>query len=581
MAQLKIWDETSSSWVPAVVGARGDTGADSTVVGPQGVQGETGPAVDTSTLSVEQAQVTGLVAGLAGKAGLTGGNTFTGGQIINNTGGGRIFQAFSGGVLKVYVDGQGLFRLGTSASGSTGNFHIENGSAGYGSPAAVAMSIRGAAGQTANLQEWQTSAGGVVASVDPNGNIRSSQLLNIATFSNSRLQMTNTGALFDTQIATNVPLAVRAAAGQTANLQEWQNSAGNIFSKIDSYGVGNFYSGLYATGGGGQGGSIVAIAGSTTLAAIIAKGAAGQTANLQEWQNSAGNVVAAVDAAGGIATTGVASRWTSSFLPANPTFVPIVIRGAAGQTANLQEWQNSDGGVKAFITSSGTIAATTGLYVSGSASNVLAVVKGAPSQSANLQEWQNSAGTAVAKVDATGTLTAANFLQGTGSPLGVVSANPGAIYVDTASTMGASQWQKMSGTGTTGWVVTVGDTGWRAVGVTQVWRDAVIGAGMTLSDDNANGIILRRINQRVEIYYGINKSVAGGAVASGLIPDGWRPGASTGYIGTNSSLERLRFYVPSYGSPGSFGSQVALSVSMPLSYLTANAWPTVLPGTAA
>jgi hypothetical protein len=348
MAQLKIWDETSSSWVPAVVGARGDTGADSTVVGPQGVQGETGPAVDTSTLSVEQAQVTGLVAGLAGKAGLTGGNTFTGGQIINNTGGGRIFQAFSGGVLKVYVDGQGLFRLGTSASGSTGNFHIENGSAGYGSPAAVAMSIRGAAGQTANLQEWQTSAG-----------------------------------------------------------------------------------------------------------------------------------------------------------------------------------------------------------------------------------------TAVAKVDATGTLTAANFLQGTGSPLGVVSANPGAIYVDTASTMGASQWQKMSGTGTTGWVVTVGDTGWRAVGVTQVWRDAVIGAGMTLSDDNANGIILRRINQRVEIYYGINKSVAGGAVASGLIPDGWRPGASTGYIGTNSSLERLRFYVPSYGSPGSFGSQVALSVSMPLSYLTANAWPTVLPGTAA
>jgi hypothetical protein len=83
MAQLKIWDETSSSWVPAVVGARGDTGADSTVVGPQGVQGETGPAVDTTTLEVEQSQVAGLVAGLAGKAGLTG-NTFTAGQVINS-----------------------------------------------------------------------------------------------------------------------------------------------------------------------------------------------------------------------------------------------------------------------------------------------------------------------------------------------------------------------------------------------------------------------------------------------------------------------------------------------------------------
>jgi hypothetical protein len=444
MAQLKIWDGTSSSWVPAVVGARGDTGADSTVVGPRGVQGETGPAVDTSTLSVEQAQVAGLVAGLAGKAGLTG-NTFTVGQVINSgsattvgavirgaagqTANLQEWQSSTGNVLANINFAGALNISDVRASGVVATYGIRDlsGSGSYidmtSNPVAIrtrsatnkGLTVIGAAGQTANLQEWQSSTGGVVASVDPNGNIRSSQLLNIATFSNSRLQMTNTGALFDTQIATNVPLAVRGAAGQTANLQEWQDSSG----------------------------------------------------------------------------------------------------------------------------------------------------------------------TAVAKVDATGKLTAANFLQGTGSPLGVVSANPGAIYVDTASTMGASQWQKMSGTGTTGWVVTVGDTGWRAVGVTQVWRDAVIGAGMTLSDDNANGIILRRINQRVEIYYGINKSVAGGAVASGLIPDGWRPGASTGYIGTNSSLERLRFYVPSYGSPGSFGSQVGLAVSMPLSYLTSNAWPTSLPGTAA
>ena len=52
-------------------------------------------------------------------------------------------------------------------------------------------------------------------------------------------------------------------------------------------------------------------------------------------------------------------------------------------------------------------------------------------------------------------------LYGTGSPEGVVTATPGTEYLDTAGTCGAWRWIKVSGTGTTGWKVTYGDTGWR------------------------------------------------------------------------------------------------------------------------
>ena len=50
-------------------------------------------------------------------------------------------------------------------------------------------------------------------------------------------------------------------------------------------------------------------------------------------------------------------------------------------------------------------------------------------------------------------------LVGTGQPNGRVTAVPGATYLDTAKTAGASVWIKTSGTGNTGWEVTKANTG--------------------------------------------------------------------------------------------------------------------------
>ena len=53
--------------------------------------------------------------------------------------------------------------------------------------------------------------------------------------------------------------------------------------------------------------------------------------------------------------------------------------------------------------------------------------------------------------------------RGTGSPEGKIAAPVGSVYNDTAATNGAIRWIKSSGTGTTGWRVEYGDTGWRNV----------------------------------------------------------------------------------------------------------------------
>lgn len=188
---------------------------------------------------------------------------------------------------------------------------------------------------------------------------------------------------------------------------------------------------------------------SATTPGLIIKGVSSQTADLQQWQNSAGTVLASVTASGGmyatdrvIVSNGVSVFNASSF--GSPSLFPpftydsivnistvyagaigLVIRGVASQTNDLQQWRNSAGTVLASINSSGYINSSGGIKASthgyiytsstqgsvsfmiadGNAAYVPLVIKGAASQSANLQEWQNSSGTLLAKIANNGRLT--------------------------------------------------------------------------------------------------------------------------------------------------------------------------------
>lgn len=112
-------------------------------------------------------------------------------------------------------------------------------------------------------------------------------------------------------------LVVKSAAAQTANLFESQNSAGTVEVAIPFSGGLVTAKVLHAGGINGALGSTIALAAQSLAAnqsALVVRGFAAQTANLTEFQNSAGSVVAKVLPSGAIeSTVGLtASRWRTN-----------------------------------------------------------------------------------------------------------------------------------------------------------------------------------------------------------------------------------------------------------------------------
>jgi len=190
----------------------------------------------------------------------------------------------------------------------------------------------------------------------------------------------------------------------------------------------------------------------------------------------------------------------------------------------------------------------------------------------------------------TDTITAALQLiggrerYGTGSPEGVVTADPGTYYTDTALTNGAMRWAKKTGTGNTGWEVTVGDTGSRII------NDAV--AGFTRASGN---VYIRRIGRHC--YLSVDFLVPTASVNLGngdmrlIIPTGFIPaGTQAGLFAKSNGLATV-YTGATTGSTFYLGNRLTSTVaaswaatdplSGSLTYRTSDAWPTSLPGTAA
>jgi hypothetical protein len=172
-------------------------------------------------------------------------------------------------------------------------------------------------------------------------------------------------------------------ASQTGDLQQWQNSSGTVLAKMDSTGI--LTTTDFSTGSVNASWRVFSVSGSSTVVPITAKGAASQTANLQEWQNSAGTVLAKVDANGSA---------TFNSLVATYSLTTSGSLGIAGGATTFTYNSPFTG----IITNAGGYSATAPLFVVKSA-NALAA--------GNLQEWQNSAGTVLASISSTGKLTSA------------------------------------------------------------------------------------------------------------------------------------------------------------------------------
>jgi hypothetical protein len=180
-------------------------------------------------------------------------------------------------------------------------------------------------------------------------------------------------------------------------------------------------------------------------------------------------------------------------------------------------------------------------------------------------------------------------LSGTGSPEGVVTAAPGSTWLQTDATTdvkGWIRWVKATGTGNTGWVAGAeADTGWRTSSsslITGVAKSASSGAAA-----------ICRVGDVVQVHF--NVTISAGSVTqltSGALTTGFRPSSKIpiGIVGvsTASSADAA------LGTTAALGyyaqtSPIRLTASAPnpgtvtwtASWITDDAWPSSLPGSAA
>jgi hypothetical protein len=109
------------------------------------------------------------------------------------------------------------------------------------------LTAKGAVSQTANIQEWQVSTGAIVAQATP-------FVFQVGPSNSYPARMllgaSDTSALLSvsTQSTTQPGAIIRGRASQSANLQEWQNSGGTILAKVDA--SGNVTAVKFVTSGG-------------------------------------------------------------------------------------------------------------------------------------------------------------------------------------------------------------------------------------------------------------------------------------------------------------------------------------------
>lgn len=177
-------------------------------------------------------------------------------------------------------------------------------------------------------------------------------------------------------------------------------------------------------------------------------------------------------------------------------------------------------------------------------------------------------------------------LRGTGSPEWAVTAPVGTYYTDTDGTNGAWRWIKKSGTGSTGWRVLSGDTGWRNV------NDHIV----KTTDDSPmpmspSGLFMRRINDVVHAYahrISVDRTAEPTATIKIIQPTGFKSQNGRSSIWYWSQWDRTGLYalylnpdwVPGSGPQNPFPTTGSLA-STNQQWSTNDPWPATLPGTPA
>lgn len=370
--------------------------------------------------------------------------------------GGLLKYKDSGGVVRTLdnAGGGGDATLGTAQTFTALKTFTGGASFVANNDAAYALESKAfSATQTHAIQAWSVNG------VEPFARMKRNQFLmnnnNPSGINNSSMVVaTNavgTGALdvFGITNGTAAVIAIRGGATSSSDLTQWQDSAGVVLSRITSAGQGEFRgirsfdssnnlnfvvapsgaithnSDFTSTNGNIKGVRLFAnmsitgdyvFGAATTSATVIGqviRGFATQTADLTQWQDSAGVVQSRINASGGFLGRLVDLRSADSNTP------HFYMKGGTF----FQHSGQGDGIYGALYTYEATLR---GLRVESTfTSLVVSSVKGALGQTADLTQWQDSTGATLASTLADGRQQAPQFRV---TRLYNDGAEPGGIY---------------------------------------------------------------------------------------------------------------------------------------------------------
>lgn len=222
-----------------------------------------------------------------------------------------------------------LARTGTRELGISGKLKVTSANA-----SDRGIVIQGAQFQVGSMSEWLAFGGQLLAQVRADGEIETAEGYRGRTLQHPDLSsalltlVSGAEVLVTSRTAAGVGLAVKGAAAQTANLQEWRNNAGTVLGAFSSDGN-------------------IVLSG---VAGTFVAGAAGAIGWSSSWFDRD-------------ITTGEIRLILQNYSGAgmriytgNAGATPFAIKGAAVQTATLQEWRNSSDAALAWVGSDGSLA---------------------------------------------------------------------------------------------------------------------------------------------------------------------------------------------------------------------------------
>ena len=325
-------------------------------------------------------------------ASLSGNNSFTGSQTLapsttnavaltitpNGTGNqitGSNFSVTSAGTLRAPIltsqsAGQALLYTGAEV----GAIRID-----ANSPSNKNLVLRGAASQTADLIQTQTLAGTVLGGTNAAGQIYTGATTAGLGFANATTSASAASTIAATYVyAATSQLVQPGVLVTTNNFQPTYFNGTFAVTSVATVSAGSSYSftvvgsGFTASGTSTTQGTwalpnqmTIVPAADAVRGLVVKQYSSNQNGDLQQWQNAAGTALASVNQTGvatfpsvissGNLITGTSTPYGRLTVFPASTQIGAVIRGAASQTANVQEWQDSNAALLAAVRSDGKL----------------------------------------------------------------------------------------------------------------------------------------------------------------------------------------------------------------------------------